>query len=459
MKNTLGFLSLFSLLCIASASGSSLDSVAEQGRQEAREALRQLQDFREKVAGEHQPLESRIRELRNELESVREELDELRSARDSRDVALDELQRQVNRSEAQRNRLLSSATEVIRSWELQITASERAEWKEVIDQLILNNDADPGQEIEALQKLLPAIVDTLLSRMGGNIHEGFAFSEDGSRTEGTFLHYGPALYFAPQNPSLAAGIITNTNPLLQNYTALSGNESSEIRGVIQNREGLLPLDPTDGSAMALRAAKPDFWEQIRRGGIWIYPILAAAVLALIVILAKFMQFWRIRGNALHIDDDWIRSLGEANPTQLEKILAEQSPTLQPFWRSAAERSRLAPEALEDLLYGKLVSMRILLMKGLPILSVIAATTPLLGLLGTVTGMITTFQQITVFGTGDPQNLSGGISEALLTTKFGLIVAIPTFIFYALLSRRAQGLLSTLEQIIPSIVHQKNPPSE
>jgi len=450
----------FLLLSLSAHLGaSSLQQVAEQGREEAREALRELQALREQITSEHQPLEKRIRALRSELDSVQEELDSLRSARDSRDVALDQLQRSVNRTQAQRNRLQSSVAEVIRLWELQMTASERHHWKAYLEEAAEENELQAVGQLETWQKILPAIVDFLISRTGGEIHHGSAFADDGSRIDGRFLHFGPALYFDPDNKNLPAGIIVPGNPLIQNYVPLRSAESQNIRNSIQNREGLLPLDPTDGGAMAMRAAQPDFLEQIRRGGIWIYPILAAAVLAIIVVLAKFFQFWKIRGNALDVDAQWIYELGVANPTKREEMLATQSTVLRPFWRSAAERGRLAPEALEDLLYGKLISMRITLMKGLPILSVIAATTPLLGLLGTVTGMITTFQQITVFGTGDPQNLSGGISEALLTTKFGLIVAIPTFIFYALLSRRAQGLLSTLEQLIPGVVHDKQTPVE
>ncbi|RMG21080.1 MAG: MotA/TolQ/ExbB proton channel family protein, partial [Deltaproteobacteria bacterium] len=77
--------------------------------------------------------------------------------------------------------------------------------------------------------------------------------------------------------------------------------------------------------------------------------------------------------------------------------------------------------------------------------VLAAVAPLLGLLGTVTGMISTFDIITEFGTGDPKLLSGGISEALITTELGLIVAIPTLLLGTLLSGRADTILGDLER--------------
>jgi biopolymer transport protein ExbB len=81
---------------------------------------------------------------------------------------------------------------------------------------------------------------------------------------------------------------------------------------------------------------------------------------------------------------------------------------------------------------------------LPFVAVSAAAAPLLGLLGTVTGIIKTFQLITVFGSGDVKSLSGGISEALITTKYGLIVAIPSLLIHAFLSRKAKGVIGRME---------------
>ena len=82
----------------------------------------------------------------------------------------------------------------------------------------------------------------------------------------------------------------------------------------------------------------------------------------------------------------------------------------------------------------------------------AAAAPLLGLLGTVTGMIKTFTLITIFGTGDAKSLSSGISEALVTTELGLIVAIPSLILHGLLSRMAKQKIGDLEQISVSFIN-------
>lgn len=84
----------------------------------------------------------------------------------------------------------------------------------------------------------------------------------------------------------------------------------------------------------------------------------------------------------------------------------------------------------------------------------AATTPLLGLLGTVTGMILTFQSITLFGTNDPKLMAGGISQALITTMLGLIAAIPLLFAHAILSSKAKKIINILEQNTTALIAKK-----
>ncbi len=83
--------------------------------------------------------------------------------------------------------------------------------------------------------------------------------------------------------------------------------------------------------------------------------------------------------------------------------------------------------------------------GKDFVKLLATTTPLLGLLGTVTGMITTFQAITMYGTGDPKLMAGGISAALITTVLGLITAIPLLFAASHLSSKSAGILAILEE--------------
>ena len=108
--------------------------------------------------------------------------------------------------------------------------------------------------------------------------------------------------------------------------------------------------------------------------------------------------------------------------------------------------KAGPDVVEEVLYEQLIGVQNKLQSWLPFIAITAATAPLLGLLGTVSGMIRTFNVITISGTGDAKPLAGGISEALVTTLFGLIVAIPALIIHALLSRRCQGIFQNTEKL-------------
>ena len=110
------------------------------------------------------------------------------------------------------------------------------------------------------------------------------------------------------------------------------------------------------------------------------------------------------------------------------------------------------DVVEEIIYEQMIDVQSKLQKWLPFIAVTAAIAPLLGLLGTVSGMISTFSALSVVGTGDPKLLSGGISEALVTTLFGLVVAIPALILHSLLSRRSQGIIQTTEKIGLTVVN-------
>ena len=105
------------------------------------------------------------------------------------------------------------------------------------------------------------------------------------------------------------------------------------------------------------------------------------------------------------------------------------------------------------MYEKVLTTRLKLQRWLPFIAICAASAPLLGLLGTVTGIINTFKMLTVYGAGDVKALSGGISVALITTEFGLIVAIPSLLIHSFLSRKARGVVDQLERTGVAFVNQ------
>lgn len=196
------------------------------------------------------------------------------------------------------------------------------------------------------------------------------------------------------------------------------------------------VDPTRGAIMALLVQTPDLKERIQQGG-WIgYIIIALGIIGLLIALMRFILLFRAERGVRQQQKQATPNL--KNP--LGRILsvydakhADDVETLQLKLDEAILRETPAIE------------------RGLVTLAILAAVAPMLGLLGTVSGMIETFQSITLFGTGDPKLMSGGISEALVTTELGLIVAIPILLIHSALSSKSNRLIQILDEESASIV--------
>jgi len=198
-------------------------------------------------------------------------------------------------------------------------------------------------------------------------------------------------------------------------------------------EGGAPLliDPTGGRLLEALARQPSLQERFHQGGVVGYVVVALGALGLLVALLQFLYLvvvrWRLRRQLRDLD-----RLRDDNP--LGRVLG----------RFRTLRQGLPPEALEARLDEALLAELPRLERGQGLVKLLAAVAPLLGLLGTVTGMIVTFQAITVYGTGDPQLMAGGISQALVTTVLGLVTAVPLLFAHTALTSRSRGLVGLLE---------------
>ena len=123
-------------------------------------------------------------------------------------------------------------------------------------------------------------------------------------------------------------------------------------------------------------------------------------------------------------------------------------------KAAEDNQGSSTESLELKLDEAILKETPKITSGLSLLKIISMVAPLLGLLGTVTGMIIVFQAITIYGAGDPKAMAGGISSALVTTVLGLVVAIPTLLLHTMLNGKAKKLLHILEEQSAGIVAER-----
>jgi biopolymer transport protein ExbB len=186
---------------------------------------------------------------------------------------------------------------------------------------------------------------------------------------------------------------------------------------------LLPIDPTRGFLLSLYMDKPSWLERIAQGKSIGFIIILIGIIGVAFSIYKLIL---LRQYSLDAKDD--QSLKSLNHSMIEII-------------SNSNNKDARENALDELI----INFSSKVEWGNNWIKFFAAVAPLLGLLGTVIGMIETFQAITLFGTGDPKQMAGGISQALVTTMLGLIVAAPLLGLYTYLSEKSNEIIQIIEE--------------
>ncbi|MGL4938253.1 MotA/TolQ/ExbB proton channel family protein [Shewanella sp.] len=232
------------------------------------------------------------------------------------------------------------------------------------------------------------------------------------------------------------------NPELNLVQQLSvqpeGYQVSSVNKWEQITSGTAPfyIDPARGVLLNIYTNKASFEDRLESGGTIGYIILVLLALGLLIAVERFVVLAaigaKVKRQAKNIDNPGNNALG--------RIL-----------KVYHENKDVDVETLELKLDEAILKETPALEARIPILKVIAAIGPMLGLLGTVTGMIATFQSIQLFGTGDPKLMAGGISMALVTTVQGLVAALPLMLLHAMLVARSKSITQILEEQSAGII--------
>lgn len=418
-------------------------------------SLSELAGTRKQIAKEKIPLSRQVSKLENEVIALRQTHQRLLKSHDSRTIDLTSLRRQVESLGEQEEFVESRLDEFVRDFEGRLDISELPLYQERTAAAKLadkNVNLDAAGKRGAQLAVVQAAIDRLREQLGGRVFPGEALSPDGVLTAGTFIAIGPTVFYANSDGSVAGLVENRLNAADPVVVRLPGDAAEHIVQVAQSGAGPLPLDATLGKALKKEKASKTLMQYIDDGGVVGYVICGLGLAALILTAFKSRE---------------IIGFEVAQPKQVDGILTELARgSREGAAKKAAEVQGVAGQmlaigvahaeekrgVLEEMLFEKILGVRPVLERYLPFLAIAAAAAPLLGLLGTVIGMIKTFQLITIFGTGDAKSLSSGISEALVTTALGLVVAIPTLILHGALSRMAKHKLGLLEQLSVAFVN-------
>lgn len=215
-----------------------------------------------------------------------------------------------------------------------------------------------------------------------------------------------------------------------------------IQKFYQANNELVPLliDPTRGVLFSMLKEEPTIKDRVEQGGIIGYIILALGALTLLFSLYRYLKYIQMISK---IKKQFTRSDEPSADNPLGRILLA-------FKKHESKEISVLEGKMDAALIKEIPEIQ----SGLPMIKLVAAVAPLLGLLGTVTGMIETFQAITLFGSGDPKLMAGGISQALMTTVLGLVVAIPILFIYSILNSQSKKIIEILTQQTSALIAKK-----
>ncbi len=309
-----------------------------------------------------------------------------------------------------------------------------------------------------IRKMITLLLDTIQASGEVSLQRATIVDRSGLQTESDILAIGN--FTAAYRIDDEVGYLTYS-PASRKLYALSrlpsGRMQRQIEAYMDGRSEKVPLDISRGGALRQLTHELNLWQQIPKGGPIVWPILAILAIGAAIIVERIFFLWRKR-----LDGESLISRIAARASEQKWELCrrlcdpDRNKPVARVIAAGLNCHRMEREEMENALQEAILREIPPMERFLSTLGMLAAIAPLLGLLGTVTGMIDTFHVITHHGTGDPRMMSGGISEALVTTMLGLTVAIPIMLAHTLLNRSVENRIGQMEEkavALVNIVHK------
>ncbi len=419
----------------ASAQPQTIEEVLKAMQSERREVTRENREREERFQREQETQEEELRRLRQEGSEAEDEAARLESLRNELDRELESLREQLAERQGEFGELFGVA---------RAAAADLNE--NLAESLISTQFPGRGEDLSRMAQAqsLPTIEEleylwfTMLQEASeqGKVarYEAPVIRGDNQSVNESVVRIGPFTAFTDQ------GFLISRDGTLRYLVRQPGGGAVRAARNVYNFEG--PgvtrglIDPSLGTLLGMVVETPNIQERIAQGRGIGYAIIVVAAFGILVALFRWLM---LTLTSMKVRKQ-MRSSTPSSNNPLGRIMLA-------YEENRGEDLETLQMRLDDAVLRELPKLE----SGLNIVKVLAAVAPLMGLLGTVIGMIVTFQAITLFGTGDPQLMAGGISQALVTTVLGLIAAIPLLLLHAFASGTARRLGQVLEQQSVSLV--------
>lgn len=429
----------------AAATAETNAPVSRKERVDLKAATVELAALRETIAGEKIALTRQLNELEDELSAARKENEQSRRLLDSRNLEISTARNEMKAQQEEITYVGNLLDEFARSFDGRLHVSEIQRYAPLVEvalQAPQNKDLTFAQKFERQMVLVGESAKRLDELIGGTRFEGSAVDPQGLVCKGRFCLIGPLALFAGSNGGLAGLALAQGGSSKAVVRPLDPVWDRQIASLVTTGKGTLPVDPTRGDALKALISKGSLWGYFKKGGPIMWPLLFVSLLAFSVIIERLM-FMALENRRRR------PKVVSAMFAALERGKAEEALAAGVSCRDAV--ARCLTYALAN--RGKSLSDALVratgievhrYTRGISILDTVVTMAPLLGLLGTVTGMIGAFGMLGGAELSAPAAITGGIAEALIATTFGLGIAIVTLIPLNYLHTRADAVRHELE---------------
>jgi biopolymer transport protein ExbB len=398
----------------------------EQRQQQVRNTEREQRFLRDK-----QQQQAMLEQSRREFERNKNENQPLLAVTDANALEIQRLQAQLQDVVQDMGDLESTFREFSGDFSAVLQDSMiTAQLPQRREQLQALASATTHPSIDEIQALWLLLQEEMTESARIAVFDGVVVQVDGSASARSVLRVGP---FSAYSEGDFLRFVPETGELL----VLSRQPAARFRDAAREfalqpgTVSAITVDPSRGNLLGMLSYTPSLRERIDQGGAIGLIIIALGTLGLL------MACWRL----LYLGVVYFRIRHQLQHLQAPSVSNPLGRVLQSVQGIDLHDDELLQLKLDEAVLAEMPALE----RGNGVIKLLAATSPLLGLLGTVTGMILTFQAISLFGTGDPKLMAGGISQALVTTVLGLVVAIPLLFSHSIIAYLSRSMIQRLDE--------------
>lgn len=443
---TLPYVLCLTVTCLAQqpAGNETMNQLSRSAEQELAKSIQELNELREQIAVEKLPLAQELTTMEEKLSQLRREHEKVTRLVDAGNLEITTIKAEMKARQDELGYISNLLDEYARTFETKVNASELQYCGEAIvtaKQATENNTLTMPEKFAHQVAFVNMSLKRLFDAIGGIRFEGNGVGVDGVVEKGQFAIIGPVALFRAKAGGLAGLVIPQSGSVNPMIRPLEGAMQRGIATLVESGNGVLPLDPSRGGALQALVQKTSLIHIFKKGGPIMWPLLFASILALATVIERvaFLIGVRLRRDPKAMErffaavgrGDTQEAINVSNSTKFFVVRA--------LGYALAHREASFANAL---VYAQAKELK-RFQRGIPILDTVITLAPLLGLLGTVTGMMASFSLIG----GElsaPGAITGGIAEALIATAFGLGIAITALIPFNILNARMEEARHEME---------------